>query len=74
TGDETRTRVTQWETVEWVQEVQQRGAGEMVLNMMNQDGVRKGYDLTQLNKVRDVSRVLLIASGGAGSMKHFLEA
>lgn len=36
TGDESRTRVTQWETLDWVQEVQKRGAGEIVLNMMNQ--------------------------------------
>lgn len=50
TGDESRTRVTQWETLEWVQEVQKRGAGEIVLNMMNQDGVRNGYDLAQLKK------------------------
>ncbi len=42
--------MTQWETLDWVQEVQQRGAGEIVLNMMNQDGVRNGYDLTQLKK------------------------
>lgn len=44
------TRVTQWETLDWVQEVQKRGAGEIVLNMMNQDGVRNGYDLEQLKK------------------------
>jgi cyclase len=42
--------VTQWETLDWVQEVQKRGAGEIVLNMMNQDGVRNGYDLEQLKK------------------------
>lgn len=74
TGDESRTRVTQWETLDWVQEVQKRGAGEIVLNMMNQDGVRNGYDLEQLKKVRAVCRVPLIASGGAGTMEHFLEA
>ena len=74
TGDESRTRVTQWETLDWVQEVQKRGAGEIVLNMMNQDGVRNGYDLEQLSKVRAVCRVPLIASGGAGTMEHFLEA
>lgn len=50
TGDESRTRVTQWETLDWVEEVQKRGAGEIVLNMMNQDGVRNGYDLEQLKK------------------------
>lgn len=74
TGDESRTRVTQWETLDWVQEVQKRGAGEIVLNMMNQDGVRNGYDLAQLSKVRAVCHVPLIASGGAGTMEHFLEA
>lgn len=71
TGDETRTRQTTWQTVDWVQEVQKRGAGEIVLNMMNQDGVRKGYDLVQLKKVREVCNVPLIASGGAGEMVHF---
>ena len=74
TGDEARTRVTQWETLDWVQEVQKRGAGEIVLNMMNQDGVRNGYDLIQLQKVREVCKVPLIASGGAGAMEHFLDA
>ncbi len=61
TGDESRTRVTQWETLDWVEEVQKRGAGEIVLNMMNQDGVRNGYDLQQLAKVRAVCHVPLIA-------------
>ena len=60
--------------VQEVQEVQKRGAGEIVLNMMNQDGVRNGYDLVQLKKVRDVCKVPLIASGGAGTMQHFLDA
>ncbi|MBW5891125.1 imidazole glycerol phosphate synthase subunit HisF [Pectobacterium polaris] len=74
TGDEARTKVTTWETLDWVEEVQKRGAGEIVLNMMNQDGVRNGYDLHQLNLVRDVCHVPLIASGGAGTMEHFLDA
>ena len=74
TGDEKKTRVTQWRTLDWVEEVQRRGAGEIVLNMMNQDGVRQGYDLTQLRAVRAVCKVPLIASGGAGTMEHFLDA
>ena len=41
---------------------------------MNQDGVRKGYDIEQLKLVRGVCRVPLIASGGAGTMEHFLDA
>ena len=57
-----------------MQEVQKRGAAEIVLNMMNQDGVRNGYDIEQLNMVREVCNVPLIASGGAGAMEHFAEA
>ena len=71
TGDESRTQQTGWETADWVQEVQQRGAGEIVLNCMNQDGVRKGYDLEQLSAIRSVCKVPLIASGGAGEKIHF---
>lgn len=74
TGDETRTRITSWQTLDWVEEVQLRGAGEIVLNMMNQDGVRNGYDLPQLRQVRERCHVPLIASGGAGTMAHFLAA
>lgn len=71
TGDEKRTRQTNWQLLDWVVEVQQRGAGEIVLNMMNQDGVCRGYDLAQLKLVRQACRVPLIASGGAGEMAHF---
>ena len=67
TGDESRTRVTQWETLDCRK---CRGAGEIVLNMMNQDGVRNGYDLQQLPGARGL-QVPLIASGGAGTMEHF---
>ncbi|MDE9480960.1 imidazole glycerol phosphate synthase subunit HisF [Xenorhabdus bovienii] len=74
TGDEKRTTATQWQTRDWVKEVQQRGAGEIVLNMMNQDGVRNGYDLTQLKLVRDICSIPLVASGGAGTPEHFLDA
>lgn len=74
TGDVSRTVTTTWNTLDWVKEVQKRGAGEIVLNMMNQDGMRKGYDLEQLKKVREICKVPLIASGGAGTMEHFYEA
>jgi len=74
TGDEKRTLQTNWQLLDWVAEVQQRGAGEIVLNMMNQDGVRRGYDLAQLKLVRQACRVPLIASGGAGEMAHFRDA
>lgn len=71
TGDEHRTQATQWRTADWVKEVQQRGAGEIVLNCMNQDGVRQGYDIAQLSAIRQQCRVPLIASGGAGAIDHF---
>ncbi|MBU2872282.1 imidazole glycerol phosphate synthase subunit HisF [Colwellia sp. E2M01] len=71
TGDETRTQQTSWTTFDWIQEVQKRGAGEIVLNCMNQDGVRNGYDIEQLKQARAVCNVPLIASGGAGAMEHF---
>jgi cyclase len=71
TGDETRTQVTAWQTADWVKEVQHRGAGEIVLNCMNQDGVRKGYDIPQLSAIRKSCSVPLIASGGAGESVHF---
>lgn len=73
TGDETRTQKTHWQTVDWVSEVQAKGAGEIVLNCMNQDGVRQGYDIKQLTKIRAACSIPLIASGGAGNMAHFAE-
>jgi cyclase len=71
TGDPDRTRNTTRRTLDWVREVQERGAGEIVLNCMANDGVRKGYDLEQLAAVRERCLVPLIASGGAGAPEHF---
>ena len=71
TGNPDRMRSAERRTLDWVREVEQRGAGEIVLNCMNQDGVRRGYDVKQLALVRDAVRIPLIASGGAGAMEHF---
>ena len=73
TGDPTRSRNTARRTLDWVREVQERGAGEIVLNCMASDGVRKGYDIAQLTAVRRECSVPLIASGGAGTAEHFAE-
>ena len=73
TGDPDKTSAAKRSTLDWVREAQDRGAGEVVLNCMNQDGVRQGYDSTQLRLVRDDCHVPLIASGGAGEMSHFLD-
>lgn len=72
TGDPEKTQAAQRRTLDWITEVQERGAGEIVLNCMNQDGVRRGYDCDQLSAVRAVCDVPLIASGGAGAVEHFL--
>ena len=74
TGDPERTRDSGRDTLAWVSEVQQRGAGEIVLNCMASDGVRQGYDLLQLRAVRSICNVPLIASGGAGTPAHFAAA
>ncbi len=73
TGDSARSRDTFRDTLDWVREVQRRGAGEIVLNCMASDGVRQGYDIAQLRAVRAVCRVPLVASGGAGSTEHFAQ-
>jgi len=73
-GDPERMQALPRRTLDWVAEVQQRGAGEIVLNCMDSDGVRAGYDLAQLCAVRGICAVPLVASGGAGTMAHFLDA
>ncbi|MFC3552211.1 imidazole glycerol phosphate synthase subunit HisF [Lysobacter cavernae] len=71
TGDPTRTIALARRTLDWVDEAQQRGAGEIVLNCMGSDGVRDGYDIEQLQSVRARCGVPLVASGGAGTAAHF---
>jgi cyclase len=73
TGDIERTRDTARSTIDWVIEAQRRGAGEIVLNCMSSDGVRQGFDIAQLRAIRDICRVPLVASGGAGTAEHFTE-
>ncbi len=71
TGDPQRTRESGRDVLAWVREVQERGAGEVVLNCMGSDGVRRGYDIEQLRAVREICDVPLVASGGAGAVEHF---
>jgi imidazole glycerol-phosphate synthase subunit HisF len=72
TGDPTRMRWSGKLTLDWVREVQSRGAGEIVLNCIASDGTREGYDLAQCSAVRAVCEVPLVASGGAGAISHFI--
>jgi len=61
-------------TLDWIREVVDRGAGEVVLNCMSADGTRAGYDIDQLRLAREVLPIPLVASGGAGEMAHFAHA
>jgi cyclase len=74
TGDAAKIQDTKRRTLDWATEVVARGAGEIVLNCMNQDGMRNGYDIEHLRAVRNSISVPLIASGGAGALSHFVDA
>jgi cyclase len=71
TGDPSTTRVLSQRTLDWLEEVQQLGAGEIVLNCMGSDGARDGYDIEQIKAARAICNVPLVASGGAGTLEHF---
>lgn len=73
TGDPTASRGAGRRTLDWIVEAQHLGAGEIVLNCMDEDGVRRGYDLEQLSAARAVLTIPLVASGGAGSAAHFVD-
>ncbi len=73
-GDPARTQSLPLRTLDWIVQAQKLGAGEIVLNCMGSDGVRRGYDLEQLRAARAVCDVPLVASGGAGESAHFAAA
>jgi cyclase len=73
TGDPERSRAAGRSTLDWIAEAEGRGAGEIVLNCMNRDGVRTGYDIAQLRQARTALNIPLVASGGAGAAGHFTE-
>lgn len=62
------------DALDWVKEVEKRGAGEILLTSMDRDGTKKGYDLEALEAVKSLVRIPVIASGGAGEMKHIADA
>ncbi len=65
---------TQLDGIEWATEMARRGAGEILLTSMDQDGVRTGYDLSLTRTVADAVSVPVIASGGAGTPEHIRDA
>ena len=58
----------------WVQQVQELGAGELLVNSIDADGTQHGFDLELIELIKRQSSVPVIASGGAGSLEHFVEA
>jgi cyclase len=73
TGDPGKTKALPVRTMDWIVEAQRLGAGEIVLNCMDSDGVRRGYDVEQLRQARALCSVPLVSSGGAGEMQHFAD-
>ena len=73
TGDPAASRTAGRRTLDWIVEAQSLGAGEIVLNCMDEDGVRCGYDIAQLAAARARLAIPLVASGGAGAASHFRE-
>lgn len=72
TGSSVKVRNTYKKTIDWINEVASRGAGEVVINSMNQDGVKSGYDIEQILLATSKINIPIIASGGAGKKEHFL--
>jgi cyclase len=66
-------RPTGIETIAWCRQVVSLGAGEILLTSMDRDGTGKGFDLELLSAVCGAVRVPVIASGGVGTLRHFVE-
>jgi cyclase len=62
------------DAVKWAREAAKRGAGEILLTSMDKDGTKEGYDLRLTRKIADSVPIPVIASGGAGNLKHLYEA
>ena len=69
-----RTRVEGRDAVEWAREATERGAGEVLLTSMDRDGTNDGYELELTREVAEAVSVPVIASGGAGELRHLVEA
>lgn len=73
TGSEKSIIKSKRRTKDWAREVQDRGAGEIVLNCMSRDGAKNGYDIDHINEVCQGISIPIVASGGAGKIEHFLQ-
>ncbi len=68
------TEDTGLDAIEWMQEVEERGAGEILLTSMDRDGTKSGFDINILEKINGIVNIPVIASGGAGTIDHCIEA
>jgi cyclase len=68
------TRDAERDVVEWAQECEERGAGELLVTSIDRDGTQSGYDLDLLERLRDSVALPIIASGGAGNARHIADA
>ena len=64
---------TGMDAIEWIKQGEKNGAGEIVVNSIDTDGVKGGFDIEMLKAVNDVVNVPVIASGGAGNIQHFVD-
>lgn len=62
------------DAIQWAKEGERLGAGEMVINSIDGDGTKEGYDIELLKEIKKNVSVPIVASGGAGKMEHFLQA
>lgn len=67
-------QLTDLDAMDWVRQVQDLGAGELLINSIDADGTRDGFDIDLIGRIRKISKVPIIASGGAGKVEHFVEA
>ena len=67
-------RETELDALDWAREVIERGAGELLVNSIDADGTKNGFDLELVRLMRELSSVPVIASGGAGAVEHFVPA
>jgi cyclase len=66
--------LSDFDALDWVRQVTEMGAGELLVNSMDADGTRAGFDLELIALVREATSLPLIASGGAGEVEHFEQA
>jgi cyclase len=67
-------QMTELDALDWVRKVQDLGAGELLVNSIDADGTRDGFDLELIEAIKKISHVPVIASGGAGKLEHFVAA